>query len=274
MTIAQGFAAGSAGFGFDPVRAIGAGAQIGLDRRRMALEEQLQPYRITSLQQQQRIAGAQLGLDRRRMALEEQLQPYRVTSLQQEQKIAEFNLKRADKRAEIEDAFLEMMQHELDAQKAAYLDALDNELRQARLDDIVLPDTGVLNRINPDMMLTPSTPWTDLDALSVSAPTFDTPSGEMNSLSDEIDSLSDRLTGGLPHSDPFYLPDSIGELEERVRTMLSEGAGKDDILPLLLKMREIRERESMQVEMRDLIRQREELRPEGAFSDLFPIRGP
>lgn len=92
MAIAQGFLAGSQGLGFDPVRSAG------------------------------------VALERRRLGLEEQLQPLRMTTLQQEADLTKFQLRRAQKRAELEDEFMDMMSSELNKQKAAELDAIDEEL--------------------------------------------------------------------------------------------------------------------------------------------------
>lgn len=118
------------------------------------------------------VAGAGVGLERRRLDMEQELQPYRITTLQQQQQAAEFQMKREQKRAELEDEFMDMMQREMNAQKAAEFDSIAAALRPAPIAPMYEP--GDFGAEYPD-----SLPYGGLlrrgpmDAAEISAPTLD-----------------------------------------------------------------------------------------------------
>ena len=64
----------------------------------------------------------------RQVGIEEQLAPYRMTTLQQQADLTKFQMRRAQKRAELEDEFMELMSQEMARVKAGELDALEDEL--------------------------------------------------------------------------------------------------------------------------------------------------
>ena len=71
------------------------------------------------------LQGTAAGRDERRLSLEEELQPYRMTTLQQQSDMAKFQMDRATKRSKLEDEFMDMLSNEMATMRADELDAFE-----------------------------------------------------------------------------------------------------------------------------------------------------